>query len=685
MRTHFKEKADHIWEGTATVTGSGSYLRLGYADDGYGDNGYYAPDPGNDDHCIYKGKHLGDAWVHIIVHHGGGGKPPPAQQLYPMNLYWDTFDDNYCLLNPRWGWQDSNSKWQRDFPGSLPNVRVRGTGIPFVYQNPYNPSKGVESGVSTNQDPTVDNPSRFNEFICDCGAGPGNGMLQGHLNWMPVTYQGYVTWAGHDKPADFSKWPPFGDDDYNLDLSRKDHAGSTETHGGSIHCEFDSDETIDDFQHPWWVGFHQEVDADKTNPGMINGKPAIITGLMGLDSEHEAQAELHPVYALAICVNEDPNDETWALFVRNWGDEGFCSSQNHELHLVGDHYTFRFPWRRGATSVTVLGGSSVDCRKGVSPLPVEWATGDGVRVTFKMPGPEARGFGDGILHLQWAGKPEAHVDFGPGAAGPVAKGGLGKSMKPPVKGPVQRQRVGEAENYLAGLGANLSKKQIQDVQAQVAKMKRPRRSTPTLTAFGPATALKRLPSLPTKRTAAIMPKVRPVFDRAKMAIDKARSEALKTAFGGKIPPAMDKELRKGGIKLNAWPQTKEPPLAQGTALPKSHQLSVSITVPTGGYTVTINEVRQVGKELWARVDVTPPRPGGRVTQTVVPHRAEATVYAPDLPVKYLVFGQGGIPMKEREDVTFLAAQDQKTQQVLQKKFAAGKVVYTAREDGKEGK
>ena len=41
------------------------------------------------------------------------------------------------------------------------------------------------------------------------------------------------------------------------------------------------------------------------------------------------------------------------MFVRNWGDEGFCSQDQHYLDLLNNTYTFRLPWRPGATSVSV--------------------------------------------------------------------------------------------------------------------------------------------------------------------------------------------------------------------------------------------------------------------------------------------------------------------------------------------
>ena len=164
--------------------------------------------------------------------------------------------------------------------------------------------------------------------------------------------------------------------------------------------EFDSDETIDHFHTPWWKAFHQAVDLNtsasdfisrvEADPSVLEdpaelarwqdqqtlqqqlnqvyamigdsrpggkGKFAIVTGLLGLDTEHAgAQAELHPAYAVAIRVNDDPSDETWAIFVRNWGNEGYCSSLPHPVDFPNNQYTFHLPpnpWVPDESSVSV--------------------------------------------------------------------------------------------------------------------------------------------------------------------------------------------------------------------------------------------------------------------------------------------------------------------------------------------
>jgi hypothetical protein len=68
---------------------------------------------------------------------------------------------------------------------------------------------------------------------------------------------------------------------------------------------------------------------------LVDGSYAIVTGLMGLDCEHSCSTELHPVWAMAVRVKSDPADVVWAIFVRNWGNEGFCSQDQHYLDLIG--------------------------------------------------------------------------------------------------------------------------------------------------------------------------------------------------------------------------------------------------------------------------------------------------------------------------------------------------------------
>src|SRR5207237_6322061 len=125
-------------------------------------------------------------------------------------------------------------------------------------------------------------------------------------------------------------------------------------------CEFDSDETIDHFNTPWWNLFHVAVDTgDNSIPQSMlnhgNGAYTIMTGLMGLDCGHSScGSELHPVWALAMNVEPRSEDDVWVFFVRNWGNEGFCGHNQHFLELPNNTYTVRLPWKAGAVSVTCI-------------------------------------------------------------------------------------------------------------------------------------------------------------------------------------------------------------------------------------------------------------------------------------------------------------------------------------------
>ena len=74
----------------------------------------------------------------------------------------------------------------------------------------------------------------------------------------------------------------------------------------------------------------------------------ILTGMFGLDGEHGLKSELHPLYAMATLRDDfenSPSDEAWLIFVRNQGDEGYCSSNLWDSGF--SDYRFDFPGARG--------------------------------------------------------------------------------------------------------------------------------------------------------------------------------------------------------------------------------------------------------------------------------------------------------------------------------------------------
>ncbi len=310
------------------------FLRLGYEDDDYGDNGYSNRDDGIDDQC----KGLGNAYVIVTVNRGALGKPPLSPAPLPMDMVWDAVDDNWLPKNPKWGLQVTQ-------PGSLHDPMKLSGGFPLIYRVPP---------PYTMHAPGFDSGSFWNGFIC--GQGAPAGKFIGHVNWGAATYEGPIFWDEHSSPG--------ADDDYNFKLVPPGQAGLVVASNGSLGLEFDSDETIDYFTTPWWKSFRYAVDTEhpfinrpkipRGDPhGMVDRKFAIVTGLLGLDVVHAAHTEIHPVWALAIRVKEAKDYEMWAIFVRNWGNEGYCSQEQHYLHLAENRYTFRLPWRPEATTVSV--------------------------------------------------------------------------------------------------------------------------------------------------------------------------------------------------------------------------------------------------------------------------------------------------------------------------------------------
>ena len=178
-----------------------------------------------------------------------------------------------------------------------------------------------------------------------------------HVNYFAVTYQGPVTWW------EKSSW--YADDDYNFFMDPPNHAGEFQyppSPGATklpqpdpIEIEFDSRETINHFSSRLWTNFHHMVDNDNSGAqAYINNKTAVVTSLFGFDCGHPScGSEEHPAYAMALNMNDASlSDDQWAVFARNWGDEGFCSSQLHTLPITD--LKVLIPWVPGATAVTVL-------------------------------------------------------------------------------------------------------------------------------------------------------------------------------------------------------------------------------------------------------------------------------------------------------------------------------------------
>ena len=380
------------------------FLRLGYEDDDYSDDGYNDHDDGTQNQCLNKG----NAYITITIVHG---PPVPGRtEPLPFDLVWSNEDDNGIPLNPEWGWQITH-------PGAYPDPTQCANG-PFS-------SPCTTWGDLITQDTAE---------VCNAEAAePGKSNspplygVAGHVNWAAGTYVGRLLWEGHSSP---SLGDPLNlDDDYNFKFFTAGGAGIV-TVRDNIEVEFDSDETVDHkvFDSiPYWKKLHDTVDhnsdsaiitslftepGDENKPNDQRGRYGIVSGLIGLEMCHNGSNELHPAWATAIRVKDDnPADEVWAMFIRRWGNEGFCSGEQHILtDLPNNTFYFRLPWRPGATSVKAAPGTTFMQRfDGVTGPILQAAPNQGLLVFFTgltNPPSDPQSSGNivaGELHLQWTG------------------------------------------------------------------------------------------------------------------------------------------------------------------------------------------------------------------------------------------------------------------------------------------
>jgi hypothetical protein len=480
------------------------HLWLGYEDDDYSDNGYWGQDEGTQGQC-----RIGNGWVEhafVIVTITHGGSAPPQTNVAPFDLSVNTItpnnpqvDDNWILFNPMWGRQITNRE--------LPDRSQCGGGDP--YSSPC----------------TTQGPGEDHGYLCEYGT---LGIVDGHHNWVAGTYEGTIFW--NDKSCDLC------DGDYNFRLVSPDDAGMTtankerSTANGSrksMKLEFSSNETIDHFDTPWWSSLHSAVDSENFSAvsSVTAGVFGIVTGLVSLDCPHTCASELHPVWAMALRVNDDPSDETWAIFVRRFGNEGFCSDQQHYLDdLLNDTYTFRLPWRAGATSVGVNPATVFNSELGQATAGMSVAQNQGVLISFTMPAPDS-GEGEmvnGELHLKWSAPRGGIRSIG----SVMSLGGLRATTRPPV------QQEDEPEDRLAQLVTRMTPAQRSTFEARLPQRSISRKSVP-MTLGAP----RQITSLPARSLSLRVrrPRVRAVPDTQKKTNDQRKLDALHAVYGNSIP------------------------------------------------------------------------------------------------------------------------------------------------------
>ena len=270
-------------------------------------------------------------------------EPSACPRAPPFNLLFAATGPNAEPLNPEWSWQCSYKSYDDPRFYAAPRDRCGA----FLMRNGLDTEDGVLVGSPpcSTEISGFDTPLLVGATGATCRIGQaGSGSLPGHANWRAVTYTGVLAWDQK------SSWA-FGDDDYNFWLDTRGQSpaapqpyapsppGATRNRP-RLQLEFQGQETVSEYGQRDWVSVkdHAEAGDSKWMHHFFDGHDAVALGLLGVDNEHEAQPELHPVYALAVRTTTlqasmDTVDDRWLVFMRNTGNEGWCS---HKDHPFGD-------------------------------------------------------------------------------------------------------------------------------------------------------------------------------------------------------------------------------------------------------------------------------------------------------------------------------------------------------------
>ncbi len=422
--------SDHLYHGLISYPGSGGLIRfssksqtpagwtfpiatnvqgdlsltLGFEDDDHSDNGYWGHDRDNgpNGQCPTPGTPQADygkpAWVTIKIAPTGTVTPNEA-----MDLLSDTVDPNNLPLNPWWAYEKGVGQPAGGPPHPNPDAQCG-----LTYKDPDNVDEGINlvGNQCTTQAPSVNQGTGFSGELCRGAADPY--VLAGHLNWFVSTYEGKIRWddwSGTFKPLHPTK---SGDDDYNFTLAPDSGTGLTFSRPATIGLEFDSDEVVDRIDKGWWNDFHNLV---KTDPGKdgaaaqrIFDSPAVVIGLFGLDSEHGAYSELHPVYGMAIRTNSDAGHvgtDDWVFLARNWGNEGYCADGDMPVpELTSLSFFIRRPDAIGDDPASPTALDELYSTNDNNSVAVNFVPG-GAIVTFDLGTPSARTLYSGHVQFHW--------------------------------------------------------------------------------------------------------------------------------------------------------------------------------------------------------------------------------------------------------------------------------------------
>lgn len=252
----------------------------------------------------------------------------------------------------------------------------------------------------------------LNALACTLFGDPS--AINGHVNWTVASAHGSLGFLN------------FADDwDYNLLLLPDKDAGLTGNNNPVpnesqryIEAEFDSRELEDRFQTQWWKDFAklarsgaQSGDFSAVDAHLHSGEDGYpygsIYGLFGLDCEHGCRSEFHPTYAVAVQVDESKDNNVWAIFARNSGDEGFCSHLDHWLDLGGRAMQVLLPYKSekppSAVTVREAASSAEKSQQNASPWcpRFTFSPGEGEFIEIPLPPPDMDGLAEVVVQFTW--------------------------------------------------------------------------------------------------------------------------------------------------------------------------------------------------------------------------------------------------------------------------------------------
>lgn len=240
----------------------------------------------------------------------------------PADLVHRRVDPNGFPINPFWSIQETQT-------GSRPSI----TALCSLHR-PHSP------GQVSDYFGTPDCTSQLGQISVELAGGGLYGDLcrtaalpqprfPGHLNWFPVTVLGQGSWL-HIDPLDHDVNLLLVPDPMDGIVAPGLTSAAPQLKGlAAYKVEFDEREVFEEIANagastPLW---QRVLSSAPERKRLLQNKYYLMTGLYGLDAQHDYHAELHPIWGFAVRLQSEQDLETWLIFARNSGNEGGCSSR----------------------------------------------------------------------------------------------------------------------------------------------------------------------------------------------------------------------------------------------------------------------------------------------------------------------------------------------------------------------